>query len=177
MKQKSIATLIATLAVIILTGAPVKADFLGLAPGDYTITLLSSTALCTTNCTGTVHIGNPGATGFDWSFIIQGNNFFFDTPNVGDTSISPNGLNSCAVESLVDSDSCSAADDSISVSRSAPALDLINGFTGPRWRFLDTGGLVQGAFTATPRQVPEPASVALLGFGALGLYLRRRRQR
>ncbi|HWE93607.1 MAG TPA: PEP-CTERM sorting domain-containing protein [Tepidisphaeraceae bacterium] len=48
------------------------------------------------------------------------------------------------------------------------------GFTGATGQFNDTQ--VVSAFTLTAASAPEPASVAILGLGAAGLLIRRRRQ-
>jgi len=87
------------LVSIILLGSQARADFLGLAPGDYNVTLLSSTALCSgVDCVGQIHIptGTVTTGNFHWNFQI-GSNLFDWTHNLT-TSTSPNGLNTCAVE-------------------------------------------------------------------------------
>ena len=109
MNRKTILLLaIALLLGLLVTNA--KADFLGLAPGDYAVTLGGSSALCGgSNCVGTVHIpvGTVTTANFDWNFVIAGVTFDFTAPV--DLSISPNGLNSCAVEATTSAD-CDALD-------------------------------------------------------------------
>ena len=58
---------------------------------------------------GTVHIpvGTVTTANFDWNFVIAGVTFDFTAPV--DLSISPNGLNSCAVEATTSAD-CDALD-------------------------------------------------------------------
>lgn len=75
-------TLTALALFLVLSNVlPANADFLGLAPGDYLLTLNGSSSLCGgVNCTGTVHIGSPNDTGFDWSFTIGSDTFSFDGP-------------------------------------------------------------------------------------------------
>lgn len=64
-------SIIFVLALMFLCSKPAQADWLGLAPGDYNVTLDNSSFSCGgNNCIGTVHIGSPGSTGFDWLFSI-----------------------------------------------------------------------------------------------------------
>lgn len=94
-------TLSIILGVMILLASETRADFLGLAPGDYTVTLNNSASSCGgSNCTGTIHIGTPGATGFDWVFTIGTSVFAFDSPNRDTHISSPLQIGSCAIESL-----------------------------------------------------------------------------
>lgn len=168
------------LGVLILFASEVRADFLGLAPGDYTITLLGSNIpeLCgAVNCTGSVHIGNPGATGFDWNFIINfdGQSFQFDGPTMN-TSISPNGQFSCAYEANGPfGGSCQSVDGGqIFPTFGGPAtLVLLASNTVISWiyNFEGSASLRDGSATTESLRVPEPLSFSLLlfGLGALGL--------
>src|SRR5262245_56541530 len=91
----------AALLVIFLAVPRANADFLGLAPGDYTVTLLGSSNnnLCgASNCVGTVHIGSSGSTGFSWLFNIDNNNFDFAPPSLAQAGSSVGA--ECAKESL-----------------------------------------------------------------------------
>ena len=168
------------LGVLILLASEVRADFLGLAPGDYTVTLLNSGSfgfgLCGGNdCTGSVHIGNPGATGFDWNFIINGDSFQFDGPTMN-TSISPNGEFSCAFEANGNfGGSCQSLDGGNVFPNfgGPPGLALLAGNTGILWFYKFDGASVVGQESARtePFRVPEPLSCSLLlfGLGALGV--------
>ena len=49
------------------------------------------------NCTGSLHIGSPDATGFDGDITAGSDVFQRDGPGL-DTSFSPKGQNSCAQE-------------------------------------------------------------------------------
>src|SRR5262245_38502715 len=67
------------LGALIVSASPAKADFLGFAPGDYDITLGGSSTLCGgSNCTGSIHIGSSGDTGFDWDITVGSDIFEFD---------------------------------------------------------------------------------------------------
>ena len=176
-------TLSIILGVLILFGSEVRADFLGLAPGDYTITLLGSNIpeLCgAVNCTGSVHIGNPGATGFDWNFIINisisnsFDSFQFDGPTMN-TSISPNGQFSCAYEANGPfGGSCQSLDGSnVFPTFGGPStLTLLAGGNQLLWFYKFEGdGTRNGTASSEPLRVPEPLSFSLLlfGLGALGV--------
>ena len=168
------------LGALIILASEVRADFLGLAPGDYTVTLVNSgpldLGLCGGNdCTGSVHIGDTGATGFDWNFIINGDSFQFDGPTMN-TSISPSGEFSCAFEANGNfGGSCQSLDGgNVFPNFGGPAgLALLADNTGIHWFYKYDGSTVVGFESARtePLRVPEPVSFSLLlfGLGALGL--------
>ena len=165
------------LGALLLFASEVRADFLGLAPGDYAITLNNSASLCGgSNCTGTVHIGSPGGTGFDWAFTIGTDVFDFDSDSAHQNT-SVLGLNSCAFESLGGAGSCQA-----NVTFNSKNIDILS---FPHFVLSkDTGGVFwsygqspfiainNGSFSAVA--VAEPLSVYLLLSGVGVLALRRR---
>jgi hypothetical protein len=166
----------AALAIALLFVSQSRADFLGLSPGNYTVTLIGSASLCGgSDCTGTVHIGSPGATDFDWDFTIDGDLFEFDGPTT-DTSISPNTLTSCALEVNDTAGGCQAFDDG-TTTIAAPlspnfAMDRLE-TAGLRWFYVGDVHSGRGTWDASPVAVPEPWSSSLLLFGLSALGLRR----
>ena len=168
------------LGALTVSASPAKADFLGLPPGDYIVTLNGSTtlSLCgASNCTGTLHIGPTGASGFDWDFIVGGDIFQFDGPTTA-TSISPDTLTSCALE-INNSNTgggCQAFDDGTTTIAApfAPnfAMDYLE-TVGPRWFYVGSISSGRGTWDASPIAVPEPLSGSLLVFGLGALSLRR----
>jgi len=168
-----------SLFVTFLLVQPAKADFLGLSPGDYTVTLVGSASLCGgSDCSGTVHIGSSGATGFDWDFTVDGDVFEFDGPTT-DTSISPDTLTSCALEVNNTAGGCQAFDDG-TTTIAAPlspnfAMDRLE-TVGPRWFYVGNVHSGRGSWDASPIAVPEPLSsyMILFGLGALGMWRRLR---
>ena len=177
MNQKTILLLaIALLLGLLVTNA--KADFLGLAPGDYTVTLGGSSALCGgSNCVGTVHIpvGTVTTANFDWNFVIAGVTFDFTAPV--DVSLSPNGLNSCAVEATTSAD-CTALDNGgFNLSTNGDVLFMTNLSDHRYDLFLPSQGGqgVTNTWAGTAiAAVPEPSGITLLGL-ALGLLALRRK--
>lgn len=168
--------------LLIVSATPAKADFLGLAPGDYSLTLNGSTTLCGgANCIGTIHIGSPGATGFSWNITVGGILFNFDLPNAA-TGVSPNLQNSCAIDASgpTPATACSIADNgSGNSSGQNPALILTHVQTPLVDNYLFVGISVPtaGSWSATSTSaVPEPMSTSLLlfGLGALGVWRRFR---
>ena len=118
------------LAITLLFGSQARADFLGLAPGDYNITLPGSDFLCGgTDCTGSVHIptGTVTALNFDWTFLIPIHDFLWDDA-ILTTVTSLNGVNSCAFEASSPLSFCTIGDTSfaISITDDAPALVLMH---------------------------------------------------
>ena len=163
----------AALLLFFLTVHAAHADYLGLAPGDYSVTLQGSSVFCSgTDCVGTVHIGSPGSTGFDWLFENIGdpaNDFQFSAF----THLGTNGAVECAAESLTgfSLSNCTGLID-------PPFLGLAyNSQTqGRLWSIVVGQTLLNGTWTV-PAPVPEPLSgtLLLLGLGALGLQARMRR--
>jgi hypothetical protein len=167
MKTKLSITFSAILfGLLIVSATPAKADFLGLAPGDHTITLLDSAGLCgVSDCVGTVHIGPTDETGFDWLFLNVGapaNDFDFSSTS---TALTKTASIDQALEIL------------LPPIPNFPTLSLVLliGDSGidPRWFYHDEGGVQrEGSWSRTPSStVPEPMSSSLLlfGLGALGL--------
>ena len=174
MNQKTILLLaIALLLGLLVTNA--KADFLGLAPGDYTVTLGGSSALCGgSNCVGTVHIpvGTVTTANFDWNFVIAGVTFDFTAPV--DVSLSPNGLTSCAVEATTSAD-CTALDNGFNLSTNGDALSMISNQRYDLFLPSQGGQGVTNTWSGTAIvAVPEPSGITLLGL-ALGLLALRRK--
>jgi len=154
-----------------MSATPTKADFLGLGPGDYTVTLNGSSTLCGGSvCTGTVHIGASGATGFDWNFVFPapvGQTFDWDT------FVFTNTADNCAIESnsLQTNLNCFAASyGGITPTFVMYASTLWN-FTGPFGDFATSE-----TWSASPLAVPEPATVLLYSIGVAALWIRRRFQ-
>ena len=174
MNRKTILFLaIALLFGLLVTNA--KADFLGLAPGDYTVTLGGSSALCGgSNCVGTVHIpvGTVTTANFDWNFVIAGVTFDFTAPV--DVSLSPNGLTSCAVEATTSAD-CTALDNGFNLSTNGDALSMISNQRYDLFLPSQGGQGVTNTWSGTEiAAVPEPSGTTLLGL-ALGLLALRRK--
>jgi hypothetical protein len=174
----------AALAITLLFGAQARADFLGLAPGDYNIELLGSSAVCGgSNCVGQVHIPSDpvSVADFDWSFVIGANVFSWED-TIRDLSTSPNGLATCALESSNSSADCQMFDDGFSVLFEDGFFLLfhpdVSGSIRREWA-VDLGTVFpSGAWVATPAQVSEPHSLLLLGGGALSaLWFWRRTSR
>jgi len=167
-------------AGILITAAPgvASADFLGLAPGNYDVVLHGSAALCAgTDCVGTIHIPvtSVPTDEFDWRFEIGGHLFDWTDPGLA-TSVSPNGLNSCAIEGLAGA--ICAVNDSGAVSslNTAPFLALFA--LGGSWTYtavLSDTESVRDTFEARPASsVPEPSSALLLVSGGAAWVWRRR---
>ena len=147
------------LGALIVSATPAMADFLGLAPGDYTVTLQGSSSLCDgSDCVGTVHIGTPDATGFDWLFENVG-------PSDIDFDFSPPGTATSIFPTLEVADETNAS-------------TTLRIFSDGRYQFLPPCEecSTNGRWVATPLSVPEPATGLLLlfGLGALGLWRRFR---
>jgi hypothetical protein len=158
----------AALAIMILLASQARADFLGLTPGSYDITLNGSSSLCGgNNCGGQVTIPTGtattsnfswniliGNTQFDWAQYIFINNF----PIIG----------GCAIESLGGGQSLTCTPGS--GGGLSPFLNLDYDGAVNTWRYLSaTGTLAFGAWSAVAQaSVPEPPSFLLLGC-ALGL--------
>ena len=178
----------AALAITLLFGSQARADFLGLAPGDYNITLPGSGLFCGgTACTGSVHIptGTVTTVNFDWTFLTPGHDFLWDDA-VLNAMTSPNGVNSCASESPANSSFCAIDDTSftILVNNDVPALILMhqevsNVFATNLWGMgiPGIGTDIRGAWIATPAQVPEPNALLLFGSALSALWFWRRATR
>jgi hypothetical protein len=165
--------IVATLVATLLSITQANADFLGLAPGDYTVPVPNTTSYCGgSNCTGTIHIGASGATGFSWNFMSLSPTFLWDGPSTF-TAISPNGLNSCAIEGPAGTD-CGATDTATFASLpGTPYLFLtyVNAHTVVIARVSDSSDRIyEVGWTAAPLRVPEPMSgiLFLIGISALG---------
>ena len=163
-----IALTIFLLAPMFLCSEPAQADWLGLAPGDYNVTLDGSSSLCGgSNCLGTVHIGFPGATGFDWLFS-------FTSPaaatfDCGASCSSMTDINTGRQVTIEDNfahgEQFGLIFDPTSQSRTYGLFNGTNGLT------IGTGG-----WEAVSTAVPEPSSLLLLSIGVLGLRARVRRR-
>src|SRR5262245_47364024 len=181
----------AALAITLLFGPLARADFLGLAPGDYNITLIGSAALCggAADCTGTVHIPTGVVTNvnFDWAFQPAFHDFLWDDANL-DISSSPSGLSNCAFESGNPVDSCDLTNDAIAVVSlnapftpgfsmaylSSPSTGFPNRAYG-LFPLTSGGGLgqpVTGEWVVTA--VPEPNALLLFGGALSALWFCRR---
>ena len=160
--------------LLIMSATPAKADFLGLAPGDYTVTLQGSIQpICGgSNCVGSVHIGSPGATGFDWLFeFFVPSSLVFDFSHITNTGIL-SATSDCAIESLT-----SLTMNGCDATNAVPYFTLFRQSTGTLfWELGAVAFFERGLWTAVPLAIPEPLSSSLLlfGLGALGLWRRLR---
>ena len=168
-------------AAILMGVAPgvARADFLGLAPGDYEVLLYGSSALCAgTDCLGTVHIPDASSKTdpFDWLFEIGGQVFDWTDPGLG-TDVSPNGLNSCAIEGPAGA-ICAVSDSGVPPSLNEPPFLVLFAVGGLSTYTVLLGDEVfaRGTFEATQdaSSVPEP-STALLLVSAATVWVRLRR--
>ena len=174
----------ATLAFTLLFGSPARADFLGRAPGDYTIELLGSSGLCGgTNCVGLVHIPiDPVTTAnFDWSFLSGSSVDFQWDDSLLVISSSPNGLNTCAMESSDISAVCEMFDDGFQIFTPPIGLSLVHQVVStsiPTNRYaltLSEELLIGGEWVATAiAQVPEPSPLLLFWSALSALWFWRR---
>jgi hypothetical protein len=123
-----------------------------------------------------VHIGSPGATGFDWLFENIGgaaNDFDFSHFIHTEIIIPPNLQ--CAAESfsVLNFVNCGGQffppfmELRFDISHNPPQNYILH----PSEQIL-----LQGIWTATPRVVPEPmsSSLVLFGLGTLGMWRRLR---
>ena len=168
--------------MIAFTPANASADFLGLAPGDYDVVLEGSSALCAGNdCIGTIHVplGVAKTDVFDWSFEIGGELFDWTGPGLG-TSVSPNSLNSCAIEGTSGA-LCAMNDSGVVPSLNEAPFLVLFAIAGS---FSYTAALpdevfAHGTVEASPASpVPEPSSgLLLVCAAAIGAGIRRFRVR
>ena len=152
---------ILTIAAAILTAASgvASADFLGLAPGDYVVTLTGSSALCGgADCTGSVHVPATNlnlVSDFDWSFLIGSQAFDWAPPANVDTDISPNGANSCAIEGESPT-LCIVTDTGTSPALNvAPFLALFDVNDQQRYSVILAGGSRGRSWRRRPRPCPS----------------------
>jgi hypothetical protein len=158
--------LLSVAVILLLLSTQARADFLGLSPGDYDVTLLNTSAFCVVDCVGKIHIptGTVTTGNFHWNFQI-GPALLFDWTHNLITSTSPNLMNTCAVESGTNATCVETDSNPPTLNIVGPALMLSNDQNGTQMFLIELiGGSVGGHFTAT--QVPEPPSVFLV-MGAL----------
>ena len=172
-------SLIVAAMLIGVTPHVASADFLGLAPGDYEVVLRGSSALCAgSDCAGTVHIPDASSkTGpFDWLFEIGGQVFDWTDPGLG-TDVSPNGLNSCAIEGPAGA-ICAVSDTGAPPSLNEPPFLVLFSVGGLSTYTVLLGDdmFARGTFEATQdaSPVPEPSTALLLvSAGAVWVRVRR----
>ena len=161
--------LIFATATVGVTPTVSLADFLGLVPGDYVVTLNGSSGLCGgTDCTGAVHVPLTNASltsEFHWFFDIGGQIFDWTPPGLA-TSVSPNGLNSCAIEGEAPTGAICAVNDAgpIVTLNEAPFLSLFAIGGAQSYSVVLAGDVfLHGMFeTSAASSVPEPSAASML---------------